>query len=79
MQGANGLHHVDGGCFNDSRTFVTAAGQKQNVSYYTERPKLLLGGADGLTPTHLYGGAGPVTKGGHSFTVVSPLGFELNK
>lgn len=76
VSGANGAHHVAGGCFNDSRPVKWANGTRGNISYYTERPKLLLGGKDGFTPTHLYGGAGPTVKNGPSFTVVSPLDFE---
>lgn len=60
------------GAFNDSRPFVDAQGRLANVSYYTERPKLLFG-PDGFTPTHVYGGAGPVAPSTSSFTVVSPL------
>ena len=72
ISGANGEHALQG-CFNDSRPYMTRSGELRNVSYYTERPKLVLGGADGFTPTHLLGGAGPVPPGTSSFTVVSPL------
>ena len=61
----------DVGCFNLSRPYRDAGGALRNVSYYTARPKLLLG-ADGVTPTHLYGST---TAPGNpaSFTVASPL------
>ena len=59
------------GAFNLSRPYLAANGTLEHISLYTERPKLLLG-ADGATPTHLYGGAG-LGKGSASFTLASPL------
>ena len=60
------------GAFNLSRPYTAANGTLQNVSYYTERPKLLFD-ADGVTPTHVYGAFGGRSPGAPSVTVASPL------
>merc|ERR1719272_2486211 len=52
MSGCNGAYALDG-CFNLTRPYKAANGSLLNISYYTERPKLLL--AADRTPTHLYG------------------------
>ena len=73
MSGCNGAYALDG-CFNLTRTYNTVDGSVANVSYYTERPKLLLG-ADS-TPTHLYGTVYypmPNKRSG-GFLIVEPLG-----
>lgn len=73
MSGCNGAYALEG-CFNLTRPYRAANGSLRNVSYYTERPKLLLD-ADG-TPLVLYGTvyenvAKGITRG---FTIAEPLG-----
>lgn len=73
MSGCNGEYSLDG-AFNLSRPFKAANGSIQNVSYYTERPKLLIDASG--TPTVLYGTVyqpvdSKVTRG---FTIAEPLG-----
>lgn len=78
MAGCNGQYALSG-CFNLSRPYKTANGSITNVSYYTERPKLLVA-ADG-TPTHLYGTVYypmPQKRTG-GFTIVEPLRQEAAK
>ena len=72
MAGCNGAYALEG-CFNLTRQYVASNGSLANVSYYTERPKLLLT-ADG-TPTHLFGTVyyhEPDKRTG-GFTIVEPL------
>jgi len=75
MSGCNGAYALDG-CFNLTRPYKAANGSLLNISYYTERPKLLL--AADRTPTHLYGTVYwpiPNEKGkSGGFTIVEPLG-----
>ena len=75
MSGCNGEFALEG-CFNLTRPYTTAHGSVANVSYYTERPKLLLDSSG--TPIVLYGTVyeqpppgGKVTRG---FTIAEPLG-----
>ena len=73
MSGCNGEDALDG-AFNLSRPFKAANGSIHNVSYYTERPKLLIDASG--TPTVLYGTVyqsvdSKVTRG---FTIAEPLG-----
>jgi len=71
MSGCNGKYALEG-AFNLSRPFKAANGSTQNVSYYTERPKLLVDATG--TPVVLYGtvyqSVGKVQRG---FTIAEPL------
>ena len=62
------------GCFNLTRPYTAGNGTTVNASYYTPRPKLLMGD-DGVTPTHLFNAA--AAPGNQPcFTVASPLATQ---
>ena len=69
---ADGLAWSDvASAFDGPRPVVGADGAVYNVTYVSERPKLLFAD-DGATPTHLYAGSSK----GDPFTIVSPLALS---